>query len=40
MKKLFATLVLTLTFAAVAGSVTPKDLPVPECFPCSPGSNS
>jgi hypothetical protein len=35
MKKIFAMLVLTLTFAAVAGSA--KDLPVPCCFPCSPG---
>jgi hypothetical protein len=40
MKKLFAMIVLTLTFAAVAGSAAPtKDLPVPECFPCAPGSN-
>jgi hypothetical protein len=37
MKKLFAMLVLTLTFAAVAGSA--KDLPAPCCFPCAPGSN-
>jgi hypothetical protein len=39
MKKFFAMLALTLTFAAVAGSASPKkDLPVPECFPCLPGS--
>jgi hypothetical protein len=35
MKKLFAMLVLTLTFAAVAGSAAPKDLPAPGCLPCS-----
>jgi hypothetical protein len=34
MKKLFAMLVLTLTFAAVAGSAVPKDLPLPGCLPC------
>lgn len=38
MKKFFAMLVLTLTFAAVAGSA--KDLPAPQCLPCTPGSNS
>lgn len=35
MKKLFAMLVLALTFAAVAGSA--KDLPPPCCFPCCGG---
>jgi hypothetical protein len=35
MKKLFSMMVLTLTFAAVAGTVTPQDLPYPVCFPCS-----
>ncbi len=35
MKKLFAMIVLTLTFAAVAGSAAPKDMPIPNCFPCS-----
>lgn len=40
MKKLYAMLVLTLTFAAVAGSATPKkDLPTPECYPCTKGTN-
>jgi hypothetical protein len=37
MKKLFAMLVLTLTFAAVAGSA--KDLPAPCCYPCTPGGS-
>jgi hypothetical protein len=41
MKKLYAMMILTLTLAATAGSATPKkDLPTPECFPCSSGSNS
>jgi hypothetical protein len=36
MKKLFAMLALTLTFAAVAGTASPKkDLPIPGCYPCS-----
>jgi len=35
MKKLFAMLVLTMTFAAVAATVTPQDLPYPTCLPCS-----
>jgi len=39
MKKLFAMMVLTLTLAAVTGSATPrKDLPTPECFPCTGGT--
>ena len=37
MKKLFAMLALTFTFAMVAGSAAPKDLPTPECFPCCGG---
>jgi hypothetical protein len=35
MKKLLAMMVLTLTFAAVAGTSAPKDLPMPDCFPCA-----
>lgn len=35
MKKLLAMIALTLTFAAVAGSATPKDMPPPNCFPCA-----
>jgi hypothetical protein len=35
MKKFFSMMVLTLTFAAVAGTVAPQDLPYPPCFPCS-----
>jgi hypothetical protein len=35
MKKIFAMIALTLTFAAVAGSAAPKmDMPVPNCYPC------
>jgi hypothetical protein len=34
MKKIFAMIALTLTFAAVAGSAAPKDMPVPNCLPC------
>jgi hypothetical protein len=39
MKKFFAMLVLTLTFAAVAGSAAQKDLPTPECYPCTGSTN-
>lgn len=35
MKKLFAMLLLSLTFAAVAGSTATKELPMPTCLPCS-----
>jgi hypothetical protein len=35
MKKLLAMLALTLTFAAVAGSAAPKDMPFPNCLPCA-----
>ncbi len=35
MKKVFAMLVLTLTFAAVAGTSAPKDMPSPQCYPCA-----
>jgi hypothetical protein len=34
MKKIFAMIALTLTLAAVAGSPAPKDLPIPNCYPC------
>jgi hypothetical protein len=34
MKKLFAMIALTLTFAAVAGAAAPKDMPTPNCYPC------
>jgi hypothetical protein len=40
MKKIFAMLALTMTFAAVAGSAAPKkDLPTPICYPCSSRGN-
>jgi hypothetical protein len=36
MKKIFAMIALTLTFAAVAGSVAPQtDMPIPNCYPCA-----
>jgi hypothetical protein len=35
MKKLFAALLLTLTFGAIVGTSTPQDLPTPLCYPCS-----
>jgi len=35
MKKLLAMIALTLTFAAVAGSAAPRDMPTPNCFPCA-----
>lgn len=34
MKKIFAMIALTLTLAAIAGSTAPKDLPIPNCYPC------
>jgi hypothetical protein len=39
MKKIFAMIALTLTFAAVAASAAPSALPpcmpIPNCFPCA-----
>lgn len=34
MKKVLAMLALAMTFAAVAGSAAPKDVPFPGCYPC------
>jgi hypothetical protein len=38
MKKLFAMIFLTLTFAAVASAVPPC-MPIPTCYPCTGSSN-
>jgi len=38
MKKFFAMLFLTFTFAA-AVNAAPPCMPKPCCFPCAPGSN-
>jgi hypothetical protein len=35
MKKALAMIALTLTFAVVAGSAAPKDMPIPTCYPCA-----
>jgi hypothetical protein len=38
MKKFFAMLILTLTFAAIAGA-EPPCMPLPGCLPCSNSGN-
>jgi hypothetical protein len=41
MKNLFAMFALTLTLATVIASAAPqKDIPIPICYPCDPGTGS